>query len=582
MAKFLTLNIGGKPTEIPLENDSPEGVAAAIKQAFPNSAAKFPTTADALEDVTTTPAAPVHVDPDGGGLSLTRLAKILTGTESIGQTVSKEVPNLRGQVIGAGLERFVEPFLRLNRPTGNDLGGLFGPEPTALSTASDALQAGTAVATPGLAAAGAGAQALTQFAGQSPETARAVGGATELLTSLAGVVKAGTSAAARGLGLIKTAPTAIKALPVAEDLLPMERVSTELNRALSGEFSRRSAQLGAEFDAVERAAVASEPVILPGTTAYDKLRDIVNYADDSVATFGGVGGQSMSRIAKAVNHVAEDGSALPQPIPTSELIRLRKGLKDLATRGRSFDPDIAANAKKAVHVRTEAGAALESVMDPATLERWRAANTAWGSTVAEPLSVLHQVIEDKSAYNAFRAVFQNQDPEVFRTVLRVAQQTPSVAGKLKLGFLEVLRENTNTFQDAGRFRAIFDQVKPMVESAGLFNREELTALDTFIRRKSIIPVTSAIAQAFSSTSGVLRLGSGLAVASAITHNPTALFLAGAASGALPAMRRLTILPAGSPAAKKVALQIATQISTFAASISQDQAAPRQQGETATR
>jgi hypothetical protein len=574
MAKFLTLNIGGKATEIPLADDSPAGITQALSQAFPGETVRFPDSADALDDaLASTTVTPTTTDPDGGGLSLNRIAQVLTASNAR----ATDRRQAESPIANAARERFLDPLLRLNQPAGTDLGGLFPGGPTTGAgelgqNVSDVLQAGSAAATPGLAALGAGAQALGQTLGQSPTGARIVGGVTELLAGLAGVPAVSYLAARTGRKLVEPTAKAIAGLPVAADLLPMERVSTALNAALSNTFRRTSKILGKEFDAVEAATVLHEPSILPGSTAYDKLGEIIDYTNDSVAVFGSAGGDAMKRIAE---HVAAG-----EAVPTAELLRLRKGLKDLATRGRSFDPDVASNAKKAIHVRNETGKALEAVMDPQTLARWRTVNSAWSSTVAEPLSVLHNVLDSKSPYEAFRAVFQNQDPEVFRTVLRVAQNTPSVAGKLKLGFLETVRENTNTFQNAGKMSAILDQLTPMVQSAGLFNAEEMSALSTFVRRKSIIPVTQALAQVFSlQGQGLMRLGTGLAVTSAVTHDPTSLFIAGAAAGALPAMRRLAILPPGSAAAKRAALAIANQITRFAASMAKDRTRPIETGAT---
>lgn len=578
MAKFITLNIGGKTTELPLADDSPEAISAAIAQAFPGEAARFPDSADALDDaLVATTTTPTTTDPDGGALSLNRIAQALTAsTARAADRTRAENP-----VANAARERVLDPLLRLNRPAGGDLEGLFGPEAGALSNASDVLQLGSAAAAPALAAIGAGGQALGQTLGQSPTGAAITGGVMELISGIGTVPFISRSAKKAGEVLLTDVPSRVARLQAARaarlpddvTLDSIETMGEELASALSQTFSRRSARLGAEFSDIEKVAVKNAPTILPASDGYTKLQDIIDYTNDSVAVFGGEGGATLKRIADAVTE--------GHPVSTAEIVRLRKGLKDLATRGRSNDPDVASNAKKAVHVRNEADTVLESVMDPQTLERWRTTKAAWSSTVAGPKDVLHQVIDTKSPFEAFKAVFQNQDPEIFRTVLNVAKSTPSVAGKLKLGFLETIRDNTNTLQDAGRLNVILEQLKPMVHSSGLFNPEEMAALSVLVRRRAIPSITESLANVVSPTGG-MRIGTGLAIAGSLTHDPTSLFLAAAAAGALPTMRRLAVLPPGSAAAHRAALEIGNQLTRFASAMMKDRTLPRESGATPSR
>lgn len=481
-----------------------------------------------------------------GALPITKMSAIL----------AQKVPGAVAPAVRAVGERTLDPALRLAQGEGSTL-----------ENVADAAQLGAGIAQPGLSAMGAGVQAISDSMGMNLDTARALSGLAEVGAQAHKFVGVGTRAVKAGKRLLGAAREVLETEPGAADLLPRERLTTNLVNGVRNTIGTVRRSLKGDFNRMELEVARNFPRINPNDPGYAMVRNAVLEAQKSAAKLDGRSMRILERLDTLMHPPRPDMPG--QPVPTRLLVKLRKTLRDQVKFVNADSPDADATGRKAKAIRGLVNQALESAMPDELLGRWQEAKTAYRTQVAEPFRALRTVLSQNSTpQQGFQAVFQGGDPNVFRTVLRLSENSPAVRGRLRLGYLETLREATGDFQDAEKMQAQFAKTRPIIAASGLFTPEELSSFELILRRRALPGVTEALT-GFLTARGMVRLGVAQGIGFMITKDPSILPIAAIAAGALPQLRRLTMLPVGSSEGRKLALQAINQITKFASGLNSD-------------
>jgi len=459
-----------------------------------------------------------------------------------------QVPTQAGKaVVRAVGERTVDPAARL----------ALGQSGGALRAAGDVAQVVGSAAMPGVAALGAGVQALTDVVTDDANFARKLASITEFAGSAGQVLLKGASASRQGAKLVRGAGKLMETQPGAADLLPTERLSMNLVRGIRSTIGRSRKGLQQGLDAIDNEA-RGLPSIDRNSPGGVKFQEALAYIQDSELKLD-------SRSQALLGPLDPD-----QPVPARVLVQLRKTLRDQMKFKNAADPDASANARKAAALRSKITDALESAMPDEMLGRFREARTAYRSNVVEPMRALRTVLsENTTPAQAFKAVFQAGDPNTFRTIVRLSRDSSAVKGQLRIGYLDTIREATGNFQNAKATEEAFRASRPMLAATGLFSPEELSSLDVLLRRRALPNAIEALKSTFT-TGGIMRTGVGLSIAYSLKGGDiSTLATAAIAAGALPQLRRLAILPVGSSEGRKLAMQTVNQLVKFSRDLNSD-------------
>lgn len=468
---------------------------------------------------------------------------------------------LKGFVRGAA-ERVAEPVGRLAGAAGYlSSTGELPPEQSPLSVAGDVMQAGYGLhpETRLLAAGGAAVQGIGEQLGLSQNSARMLSIAAETAGGMRNFLRASSVPAKEGEKLLASgAELRVPVTPTGAPQLTMpERVGADLAGQARRQLVANKNAISATLNSLEPQIVRSVPAITPNMPGYSRLSDAISEIDARQIKLPG-------DLAKGVNSIRQailDG----RPVPTSDVMQMRTRLRQLTTFKDSMDPDMALAAKNAGAIRKTITDAVEtSIPDQALAGQWVEARTAYNTQYATPWRNLRNIVKrDVTPQQAFNRVFNPNDMNTFRAVTDVIGNSPAVRGKLRMGFLESLSDATQGFEQAEQAHNAFNTMRPALAASGLFDHKELEALDLFMRRRELPTLMEKVKTVLDAPLTLKKGGIGTALGFFALHNPTLAVSAMIGAGALPQLRRIAVLPKGSPAARRLALQAVAKTAEFA-------------------
>jgi len=385
-----------------------------------------------------------------------------------------------------------------------------------------------------------------------------LGGVAELAGGGVGMVRrmAGRKLTERGLR------KSVEAFGSA-DAWPEERISQGLRSAAHSALSAREKPIKSALNVLE--AQASRGVIAPGTGAYGH---IVSALDDIVEKELPLGGAAKRYVNKLTEAVAKG-----EPVAGRDAVKLRHILKRPQYTGIVGDPDVAATTKLLGSVRDKVTDAVELTLKDnhgdAAANAYSGARRAYRIEVTDPKRAIRSVLSSKrTPMQAFTAAFSQRDPNTFRVLTNLAQKSPAMQTKLRLGYFEALRAATADFTKGGEALVHFKRTRPMLEATGLYKAAELDDITSLLRRQdSLQRAGDQIAQALG------RMGTGAAMSMAglggaylYNQDPKYMAMAALASGAAPLVKQLVFLPSGSREGQRLAAIIVRQVAKGAQAV----------------
>jgi hypothetical protein len=490
---------------------------------------------------------------------------------SLANTLAEATPGpagLKGFVRGAA-ERVAEPVGRLAGAAGYfSATGELPPEQSPLGLASDALQAGYAIhpETRLLAAGGAAIQGVGEQLGLTQNSARMLSIAAEAGVGVRGFLRAGKAAAGEGETLLERGGELRQPVtPTGAPQLTMpERVGADLAGTARRQLLTNKRTLSSAIDSIEGQIRGAMPSIGPDNPGYQRLSDALEQTTARQIKFPGDISTKLQEIQANI--------AAQQPVSTDDVMNLRTRLRQLTTFKDSSDPDMALAAKNAGAVRKTITDAVESgIPDEQLAARWVEARTAYNTQYATPWRNLRSIVkQDVTPQQAFNRVFNPNDMATFRSLTQVVGDSPAIRGKLQMGFLESLADATTGFQEAEKAHNAFNTMRPALAASGLFDHKELEALDLFMRRRELPNLIEKVGTVLDEPLTLKKGGVGTALGFFALHNPVLAVSAMVGAGALPQLRRLAVLPAGSPAARRLATVALAKTGQFAQALRKSQ------------
>ena len=150
-------------------------------------------------------------------------------------------------------------------------------------------------------------------------------------------------------------------------------------------------------------------------------------------------------------------------------MQLRRSIQEIASGAKSLDPDVALNARKVGLARGKLTEAVAATLPDDIGTAWQNARTAFATEIAGPKRALRTVLNrNTTPAQAFESVFASNDPHVFRTLMHVAEKSPAVKTKLRLGVLDTLDEASAGFKESKAALTHLDALRPMIETNKLF------------------------------------------------------------------------------------------------------------------
>lgn len=381
--------------------------------------------------------------------------------------------------------------------------------------------------------------------------------------ALKGVLQRDTKQIAQAFaGTRRTLTKEVEALGGA-DAWPEERISAGLRNAAHAAFGAREKPIKAALNTLE--AQASRGLIQPGTGAYGHITSAL---DDIVEKELPVGGAARRYVDKLTTAVANG-----QPVNGRDAVKLRHILRRPQFTGIVGDPDARATTKLMGAVREKVTDAVELALkdnhgDEAATA-YSSARKAYRIEITDPKRAIRSVLSSKrTPMQAFASAFSQQDPNAFRVLTQLAQKSPAMQTKLRLGYFESLRAATSDFTKASDALVHFKRTRPLLEASGLFKGAELDDITSLMRRQdSLQRAGDHIASQLSriATGGAMSLMAGGATY-AYTQDPKYLAMAAMASGAAPLVYKLAMLPSGSREGQRLAALIVRQTSKAAQAV----------------
>lgn len=468
---------------------------------------------------------------------------------------------VKGFVRGA-VERVAEPVGRLAGAAGHlSATGELPPEQSAVGLVGDVMEAGYAIhpETRLLAAGGAAVQGIAEQLGLTQNSARMLSIAAETGLGARSFLRAGKVPAREGAKLLERGGELRRPVtPTGMAQLTMpERVGADLAGTARKTLINNKRVLGQALDKLEPEIVRTTPEIAANSPGYRKLADALSMIEERQVKFPGDIGAGLNGIATRI--------ANGEPVATADVMKLRTRLRQLTTFKDSADPDMALAAKNAGAVRKTITDAVEaSIPDEHLLGRWVEARTAYNTQYATPWRNLRSIVKrDVTPQQAFNRVFNPNDMHTFRALTNVVGQSPAIRGKLQMGFLESLADATQGFEQAEQAHNAFNTMRPALAASGVFSHKELEALELFMRRRELPNLMEKVKSVLDAPLTVKGTGVGTALGFFAMHNPVLGISAMIGSGALPQLRRIAVLPAGSPAARRLAAQAVAKTAQFA-------------------
>lgn len=394
----------------------------------------------------------------------------------------------------------------------------------------------------------------------SKDTAAALSDIAEGGYALTGPVRAAVSTYRAGKGIVQAGLSALAGVPRDVGVAPREAVMGSLSSDVQDVLGLRNKQIGEIFDNVESNFTRRMPAIPKGAPGYDDVADVVRRATDSGAPMpGGEVGGILTKLADDV----KNGRALD----TQTVINLRKGLNRLA-RG-SGDPTTDQIARFSAELHGELSNAYRTAMPNDLQQTFAQAQNAWRTQYFEPRMALAKLYNPhSSAVDAFNEVFNLNDPRAFRAVAGMVGDNPGIATKLRAGFIDSLRQISGDFQDAKslvRPGGLLDNAQGPMTELGIMSSSDFVTM----RRMFQAQAQGTLMRNLGSLAQYARIGGAAAAAHYFTHDPATMIGAAVAAGALPEMRKIMLLTAGTPAFQRAALALGTKLTQAAGALQEN-------------
>lgn len=469
------------------------------------------------------------------------------GLRTADRLAARLPPALAGFVRGAA-ERVVEPVQDIANAArqGQPLAAV-GP---ALQLAQFTNPFGAAVA-----AGGTALQGIAEAAGVSQNSARYLAAGVETAASLLSFGKAKMDLRA-GRTMLGEASEMGGA---SGGLLKKERVMESVRGEARTNLIARQKHWQGVLDKTE-VEIGSSGSIQPNTPTWHKLQETVN-------DFGEIMGTNVSKDTPASRVAAGLQSGNVDPF---DVVQLRRELSRKENYSADLkSPDAAMNAKMIRTARTKLADVLEGAAPNTRVAAdYAAARSRYAAEYAKPWRALEDVLNpNTSPVQAFGQVFNTGDLHTFRAVQGAVKANPAMAGKLRMGLIEGLGEASNGFHDAGAALDRLRNIRPALQTTGLFTPAELNSLEGVLRQKRIPTLMDGLRYAVSTPgrAGVTAgaTGGSLALAHFMAVNPAAALGSVVAAGALPHLIRASIVPAGSPAMRNASMVIGSKVAQLA-------------------
>lgn len=532
----LELNVGGQTQRVPIpegQDVTPEYVQSVASRL---GAAASPEKQGQAQSAATQPQTP-------GFLSALGSQVAARTTEPLGQIAS-----------GLTAQRETVPGTNILTPA------------STLEKAATVLPAAINLAATGFAPVATGVGALVQAAADASGYVEPNGLWSNVLGGIAEISTGGVSKVYKEV--VRPKRTAAKLLSEVDalggvDAWPQERISAGLRNAAHTALSAREKPIKAALNQLE--ASASKHMIQEGSVAHGHLKAAMDMVSDLDLPLGKSARKYVDSIESAI--------ATGKPIPARDAVKLRHILKRPQFTGIVNDPDQAPAAKLIGGLRDRVTMSIEAAMrdggDRAGAEAYNGALRSYRIAVADPKRAIRSVLSSKrTPMQAFSAAFTQKDPNVLRTLTDLAQKSPAMQTKLRLGYFETLRAATSDFTKGGEALVHFKRTRPLLEANKLFNTGELDDITSLLRRQDAIQrAGDAIAVHLGRvTQGAAMSAMAGGAAYAYTQDPKYLAMVAMAAGAAPLVKQLAFLPTGSREGQRLAALIVRQVSKGAQNI----------------
>lgn len=472
---------------------------------------------------------------------------------------------LASQVAARTTQPAGELMSALRQPREEMAPGILSPQ-SSLDKILAAVPPAVNLATTAFAPAASGIGALTQAAAEASGVVEQGGLWSNVLGGIAEIGAGGVTKVYKDVVRPKRVASKLTAEVDAlggVDAWPQERISKSLRAAAHTALSARERPIKAVLNQME--ASAGRHMMQDGSVAYGHTRAALDMISDLDLPLG-------KSARKYVNDM-EALVAAGKPIPARNLVKLRHILKRPQFTGIVGDPNKGPAEKLIGNVRDRVTQGVEAAIrdsgDDAGANAYNAALRSYRINVADPKRAIRSVLSSKrSPMQAFTSAFNQKDPNILRTLTDLAQKSPAMQSKLRLGYFETLRAATKDFTNPGEMMTHFRRTRPLLEANKLFNAQELDDIASLMRRQdSLQRAGDAIASQLGriTTSAATGMMAGGA-AYAYTQDPKYVAMVAMAGGAAPLVKQLAMLPMGSREGQRLAALIVRQVTKTAQNV----------------
>lgn len=464
--------------------------------------------------------------------------------------------------VGEAAARKLDAAARLGLEVGRAL-AFQPPKSGTIQGLSDIGEVVTGFVAPAAVATGLATEALSRSLGADEDTGRWLAQGAEMLMPVGQGVAAGRRTFERGRELLTSegrrlltrpgqasAATRIGTSARFPGRNPAAVVGGQIKALIPNQLRRRGAQLGPEIGKLERQFADTGWSLDPTDPAYARLEKQFRAAE-GISQIGGPAGKQFSSVLESF--------ANNQPITGHQLADLTHSLVEPARAVIGVaEPRLAAVA--AAKVRSEITRTFKEAMPRDMALRYQGARLRYGREVGRPRSILAKAYSDSvSPTQLFNEVFSGNDPYTLETIVEVARHRPALRTKLGLGYLENLARGANNWQDARAALAALRNTRGIIEPAGIIKTQDLDNLEYFLQRRALPQLVESFQALVGTTSGAVRGSAATAGAYVASGKPSTMLAALIMSGSLAPMRRLMMLPKGSPAGKRAATVVMSNI-----------------------
>lgn len=432
--------------------------------------------------------------------------------------------------------------------------------------AADFAQVGFAVTPAGRLVSGAGmvAQAAIDYASGNPDIARTVVtlgqsllGAKSLVKAIRGGLQtAGTArnVVAEGAELLKPQNASKIAQPVRSKI---EQLGRYFQSHTSAELNLRRTTGMRDISAAVDDIVKAAPSIGPTDPAYAMIRGTIQAAQEDIRVRGPAG-DLIAKIDKALTNGT--------PVDTNDVAALRSALTDKTKFKAATRQGGPATVDPIGELRIGLNTTLETHAPPDLATKFSQSRRAFVTNYIEPAKALDGLVNVRvTPAQAFERVMNLKDQKLFRSMMQTIDGTPGLRGKLRAGFVERLADAQGNLRDPQAALTQFRELGPQMLATGIFNTNEIHALEQLVRTENIPRMMDAFSVLAST--GMKRgqvLPSVIGVGGVSIFGPLKMLSVIAASGSILEFRRLSMLaPDTGPMAKRLAAIVVGRVDDYA-------------------